>query len=550
MLKKLKIAPRLIGAFVVVITISTCLCAYLLQKVMATDDYIEGMYQYSVLSYDNLAYAIKHVLTIEVATYKAAQAQNKKERHRYDILVDSCRHELLAIYAREEERSPVRGNSSMANLHSEDNILDMFNDESFKLLIEAKRGNLEKARNFLTSYISGYKKFVDDLDEGIISAVPAELHDLADNLLEVNRSMLANKLKVSNFINDKSDAANKSIIIHSIIMIVFMIFVSIGMSMIIIRSIKKPLDKIVGVLKKAEEGDMRVRTDFSGQDEIGFVAKNVDHFFGVMQNMIQKISFNSSTLASTMEEITVNMSVITKGTESATASANEVATAADEMSSNMNTIASAVEEMSASISQIAKNTGEVRGVSLEATGKATDATSAMNSLGIAANEIGQVTSVIKNIADKTNLLALNATIEAASAGEAGKGFAVVASEIKELANQSAKSADDIAKRIEGIQNGTNHAVDVIHGVSDIITKISTSIDSIANHVDQQTKACNEISNNIAQVNVGARTVAETVVGVAKNQGDIGFSTGQVQASAVELAKVAGEQNLMVSKFKV
>jgi methyl-accepting chemotaxis protein len=550
MLKKLKIGPRLIGSFVIVIALSTGLCMYLLKKVMATDDYIEGMYQYSVLSYDNLAYAIKHVLTIEVATYKAAQAQNKRERHSYDMLVDSCKNELLAIYAREEERSPVGGNSSMANLHSEDNILDMFNDENFKLLVEAKKSNLEKSRNALNSYINKYKKFVDDLDDGVLSIVPEELHVLADNLLEVNRSMLANKLKVSNFINNKADVANKSIIIHSIIMIALMIFVSIGMSMIIIGSIKKPLDKIVGVLKKAEEGDMRVRTNFSGQDEIGFVAKNVDHFFSVMQDVIQKISFNSSVLASTMEEITVNMGVITKGTESATTSANEVATAADQMSNNMNTIASAVEEMSSSISQIAKNTGEVRGVSLEATGKATDATNAMSALGIAATEIGQVTSVIKNIADKTNLLALNATIEAASAGEAGKGFAVVAREIKELANQSAKSADDIAKRIDGIQNGTNHAVEVIHGVSDIITKISISIDSIANHVDQQTKASNEIANNITQVNIGAKKVAETVVEVAKNQGDISFSTGQVQASAVELAKVAGEQNLMVNKFKV
>jgi methyl-accepting chemotaxis protein len=550
MLKQLKLGPRLIGSSIIIIVLSTCLCLYLLKKVMATNDYIEAMHQYSVLSYDNLANALKHVLTIEVATLKSAQAKNKSERHSYNALIDSCKQELLAIYAREEERSPVKGNVSLANLYSEDNILEMFNDDTFRLLVEAKRSGLERSRSALASYISNYNKFIEDLDGAAALAVPEELQALSENLLEINKTMLANKLKVSNFITGKAAAANKSIVSHSIIIILLVMFVSLGTSILIMRSVKKPLDKIVEVLKKAEEGDMRVRTNLSGQDEIGVVAKNVDHFFGVMQGLIQKISFNSSALASTMDEITVNMDIITRGTESATTSANEVATAADEMSSNMNTIASAVEEMSASIRQIARNTGDVRGVSLEATGKATDATNAMNQLGAAAKEIGQVTSVIKSIADKTNLLALNATIEAASAGEAGKGFAVVAREIKELANQSAESADDIAKRISGIQTGTNLAIDVIHGVSDIITKISNSIDSIANHVDQQTKASNEIANNIAQVNTGAKKVADTVIDVAKNQNEIGGSTFQVQESSSELAKVAGELNGIINKFKV
>src|SRR5206468_658358 len=77
------------------------------------------------------------------------------------------------------------------------------------------------------------------------------------------------------------------------------------------------------------------------------------------------------------------------------------------------------------------------------------------------SEITKVTEVIKSIALQTNLLALNATIEATSAGEAGKGFAVVASEVKELASQSAQSAEDIARKIESVQNSTREAVKVI-----------------------------------------------------------------------------------------
>jgi len=144
----------------------------------------------------------------------------------------------------------------------------------------------------------------------------------------------------------------------------------------------------------------------------------------------------------------------------------------------------------------------------------------MTKLSEAAKEIGHVTDVIKKIADKTNLLALNATIEAASAGEAGKGFAVVAGEIKELANQSAKSADDIANRIDGIQNETNSAVKVISDVSNIISKINQSVEAIAGHVEQQTKASNEIANNVAQASTGAKRVAISISEIAKGSHDI------------------------------
>jgi len=353
---------------------------------------------------------------------------------------------------------------------------------------------------------------------------------------------------------EKADIANgdlrEEIILLSKIIMGLVLVVSIGLGLFLTASITGPLTKVMNTLAEIEKGNMTTRVGLTRGDEFGMLSRAVDSFVSKMQGIFKNLQQDSDALASSAEEMSSVGKQVTKNAEDSESNIASVASASEQASTNTNTIAAAIEEMTASISQIATNAGEANKVASEATEKSKEATGAMGKLSSAAKEIGQVTDVIKKIADMTNLLALNATIEAASAGAAGKGFAVVAGEIKELANQSAKSADDIARRIEGIQSGTGEAVTVINGVSDIITKINKSVESISNHVSQQTKASNEISRNTSEAAKGVSVMNQSIAGVAKGAKEGAEGAKQITQSAGDLAKLASNLKHVLSGFRI
>jgi len=381
-----------------------------------------------------------------------------------------------------------------------------------------------------------------------------------------------------------------------LIIIAISIILSVIVSFVIGNKISSGIKAVVNGIKQVSSGDLTWRLKIKSHDEIGEISGRFNEFLDLLQKFMKKISDDASNfsetsrhltdvsnslergseqtvsqstsvastteqmaaninaiaggaeqasvsaneVANTTEQMAVNINAMAGGAEQASKNANEVAGAAGKMSLNMNTIASSVEEMSSSIRQIAANAGDARKITEDAIAKSGEATKAMDKLGIAAKEIGKVTIVIKKIADKTSLLALNATIEAASAGEAGKGFAVVAEEIKELAQQSANNADDIAHKIGNIQAGTGEAVAAINDVSGIITQINQSVEAIAGHVEQQTKASNEIASNVAQTNTEAQRVASSIGEVARGAKEIARNVTQANVGAKRVVSAIGE----------
>ena len=156
--------------------------------------------------------------------------------------------------------------------------------------------------------------------------------------------------------------------------------------------------------------------------------------------------------------------------------------------------------------------------------------------------------VITSIAQQTNLLALNATIEAARAGEAGKGFAVVAGEVKDLAQETAKATEDIARRVEAIQGDTAGAVAAISEISSIIERINEIQTVIASAVEEQTATTNEMNRSIDEAASGAHEIANRITQVARATQETAGTVGNARHAAQELARMSGQLQQVVARF--
>ena len=106
----------------------------------------------------------------------------------------------------------------------------------------------------------------------------------------------------------------------------------------------------------------------------------------------------------------------------------------------------------------------------------------MSELEQQASNIGEAVKQVTRIADQTNLLALNAAIEAGRAGKHGKGFAVVADTVRALAEVSDKSAADIAKQIEQIQQQSNKVSDAVKMSAEAALEEVTKGEAVTNQL--------------------------------------------------------------------
>ncbi len=351
---------------------------------------------------------------------------------------------------------------------------------------------------------------------------------------------------------------------------------------IVTQSVTRPVSEVRNFARSMASGDLRQRLQLQQSDEIGELSDSTNSLADSLTKIVTEIqkvsdglggsaadltgvsnqllsqsetaSLKSTSVASASEQLSSNISTMAAAAEEMSVNVASISSASEEMSMNVGTISSAAEQTSVNVGVVSNAVGEISNsftdvlndvregsrIAGEASSMADSATSTIEMLSQSGTEISKVTETIKMIALQTNLLALNATIEATSAGEAGKGFAVVAHEIKELANQSAKAAEDIARKIEGVQNDTRQAVRVIQNVSQIIKDINSSSGRISISVEKQTRSATMISQNVGEANRGVSEIARSIAEVAKAAGDMSRNVAEAASGATDVSRNVSE----------
>lgn len=162
---------------------------------------------------------------------------------------------------------------------------------------------------------------------------------------------------------------------------------------------------------------------------------------------------------------------------------------------------------------------------------------------------------ISSIASQINILAMNAAIQAAHAGDSGKGFAVVASEVRTLAEDSAKTVEEISSHIEEMDKRVSNGRELSGKAINLFSDIGNDIDNADNLILQINQTLANQNNKAQDMIPRLKSMLEGISRLKeltlheKNKTDTIESTMErISLVSAEIQK--GEQTLIAKDYEV
>ena len=351
----------------------------------------------------------------------------------------------------------------------------------------------------------------------------------------------------------------------------------------LIKKSLKPLEGMARVGKKVSKGDFSESISYLKDDEIGQigqgfkqVTENIREITSDLEEKLEELSKGNfrvdledeekyqgeyrpliDSLRNIRSQLNGTILEIQKSASEVSSTSEQVSNGAQSLSQGATEQASSVEELSASMSEIAdsikvttKKAEDAKGLSERvgeavtvSTGKMEEMTRAMAEITEKSTEIEKIIKTIDDIAFQTNILSLNAAIEAARAGEAGKGFAVVADEVGNLAQKSAKAAQNTGLLIEETKDAVERGAKISRETGESLSTVVERAGKINTMIFEITKETERESEGMSQLTVGMEQISAVV--------QTNSATAEESAAASEeLSGQAAILDDLVSKFQL
>lgn len=310
--------------------------------------------------------------------------------------------------------------------------------------------------------------------------------------------------------------------VASLVVVVFLAYST-------VRGVARPVERIIGGVKRIAAHDLTHELEVDQADEIGAVASAVREAQAVLRSMVGRIAASSGaldgparelqevarSLDAAMRDISRRTGELTESVRDLAVGARSIAQGGQALSAGVEAAASAVKGFDLAFSDISAASAVQLDQASVARSRADSAGDALERLQVAARESAELAGLIRDILDQTKLLALNATIEASRAGEAGKGFAVVAQEVKNLSGQTGTATDRIEGSLRLMLEHTEMAVRELSAMRDSMAKVHEVSGEIAGSVQKRGAEVRGVVARLDEANRVAADISNLVSGAAR-----------------------------------